>query len=68
MLLKSTIQSIIILATFITFFSLNVWVCPRVVVMDYGIVVIKFVFQLHYYVHFRENIPGKGMNPLSSQR
>ena len=32
--------------------------------MDYGIVVREFVLQSRYYVHFRENIFGKGMNPL----
>ena len=41
--------------------------CPRGVMakaMDYGIVVSKFVLQLHFYVHFRANTVGKGMNPL----
>ena len=41
--------------------------CPRVVMvkaMDCGIVVREFVLQLRYYVHFRANILGKGMNPL----
>ena len=32
--------------------------------MDYGIVVHEFVLQSRYYVHFRANILGKGMNPL----
>ena len=32
--------------------------------MDYGIVVREFVVQSHYYVHFRANTLGKGMNPL----
>ena len=32
--------------------------------MDYGIVVSEFVLQSRYYVHFRANTPGKGMNPL----
>ena len=32
--------------------------------MDCGIVVREFVLQSCYYVHFRANIPGKGMNPL----
>ena len=32
--------------------------------MDYGIVVREFVLQLLYYVHFRANSLGKGMNPL----
>ena len=32
-----------------------------------GIVVREFVLQSRYYVHFRANTIGKGMNPLSSQ-
>ena len=32
--------------------------------MNCGIVVSKFVLQLHYYVHFQANTLGKGMNPL----
>ena len=32
--------------------------------MDCGIVVSEFEFQSPYYVHFRANILGKGMNPL----
>ena len=41
--------------------------CPRGVMvktMDCGIVVSEFVRQSRYYVHFRENTLGKGMNPL----
>ena len=45
--------------------------CPRgimVKAMDCGIVVSEFVLQTRYYVHFRANTHGKGMNPpLSSQ-
>ena len=40
---------------------------PRGVVvkaMDCGIVVREFAFQSGYYVHFRANTLGKGMNPL----
>ena len=33
-------------------------------VMDCRIVVSKFVFQSHYYVHFRTNTLRKGINPL----
>ena len=43
--------------------------CPRGVMvkaMDYGIVVREFVLQSRYYVHFRVNTLGKGMNPLIS--
>ena len=43
--------------------------CPRGVLvkaMDCGIVVRKFVLQSRYYVHFRANTLGKGMNPLIS--
>ena len=32
--------------------------------MDCGIVVSEFVFLSSYYVHFRTNTLGKGMNPL----
>ena len=32
--------------------------------MDGGIVVREFVLQWRYYVHFRANTIGKGMNPL----
>ena len=43
------------------------WGCPHgvmVKVMDCKIVVSEFEFQLRYYVHFRINTLGKGMNPL----
>ena len=39
--------------------------CPRGVMvkgMDCRIVVHEFVLQSRYYVHFRENTLGKGMN------
>ena len=41
--------------------------CPcgvMVKVMDCRIVVCEFVLQLRYYVHFRANTLGRGMNPL----
>ena len=41
--------------------------CPRCVMvkaMDCGILESKFVLQSCYYVHFRANTLGKGMNPL----
>ena len=38
--------------------------CVMVKAMDCGIVVSEFVLQSCYYVHFRANILGKGMNPL----
>ena len=41
--------------------------CPRGVMvkaMDCGIVVRKFGLQSRYYVHFRANTLGKGLNPL----
>ena len=41
--------------------------CPRGVMvkaMNCGIVVREFVLQSLYYVHFRANTLGKGMNPL----
>ena len=41
--------------------------CPRGVMVKArycGIVVREFVLQSRYYVHFRANTLGKGMNPL----
>ena len=41
--------------------------CPdgvMVKAMDCGIVVREFVLQSCYYIHFRANTLGKGMNPL----
>ena len=41
--------------------------CPRGVMvkaMDCRIVAREFVLQSRYYVHFRANTLGKGMNPL----
>ena len=32
--------------------------------MDCGIIVSEFVLQSRYYIHFRANTFGKGMNPL----
>ena len=43
------------------------WGCPRGVMVkaiDCGIVVSEFVLQSRYYVYFRANTLGKGMNPL----
>ena len=40
--------------------------CPRGVMvkaMNYGIVVSEFVLQSRYYVHFRANTLGKGIEP-----
>ena len=54
--------------SFIAYYSLFLTVgCPRgvmVKVMDCGIVIREFVLQSRYYVHFRPNTLGKGMNPL----
>ena len=33
--------------------------------MDYEIVVSEFELQSRYYVHFRVNTLGKGMNPVN---
>ena len=47
--------------------SLKMGGCPRGVMvkaMDCGIVVCEFVLQSRYYVHFRANTLGKGMNPI----
>ena len=41
--------------------------CPcgvMVKAMDCGIVESEFELQSRYYVHFKANAPGKGMNPL----
>ena len=41
--------------------------CPHGVMvkaMDCGIVVREFILQSRYYIHFRANTLGKGMNPL----
>ena len=50
------------------FMLIPVWggvlVVLTVKAMDCGIVVREFVLQLRYYVHFRANTLGKGMNPL----
>ena len=43
------------------------FITPRGVMvkaMHCGIVVREFVLQSRYYVHFRANTLGKGMNPL----
>ena len=43
------------------------FICPRGVMvkaMHCGIVVREFVLQSRYYIHFRANTLGKGMNPL----
>ena len=43
------------------------WGCPRGVMvkaMDCRIVEREFMFQPRYYIHFRANTLGKGMNPL----
>ena len=48
-----------------------IWRCPHSVmvkVLDCGIVVSEFELQSHYYVHFRTNTIGKGMNPLIPPR
>ena len=45
----------------------NLGGCPRGVMvkaMNCGIVVREFVLQSRYYVHFRANTLGKGINPL----
>ena len=53
---------------FLLFCSYNIYVkfpCGVMVnAMDCGIVVNEFVLQSHYYVHFRANTLGKGINTL----
>ena len=48
-------------------FHIFTWECPpgvMVKAMDCGIVIREFVLQSSYYVHFRANTLGKGMNSL----
>ena len=52
-----------------TYFVINrfIWKCPRGVMVkavDFRIVVSEFVLQSRYYIHFRANTLGEGMNPL----
>ena len=57
----------ILSTTFIDLVSSRFKGCPRGVMvkaMNCGIVVCEFVLQSRYYVHFRANTLGKGMNPL----
>ena len=52
--------------TYHIMFGVSSW-CPRGVMvkaMNCGIVVREFLLQSRYYVHFRANTLGKGMNPL----
>ena len=49
------------------FFVNLILVCSRHVMikaMNWACVVSEFVLQSRYYVHFRANTLGKGMNPL----
>ena len=51
------------------YYMVSLWCkgCPcgvMVKAMNCGIVVREFVLQSRYYVHFRANTLGKGMNPL----
>ena len=53
-----------------TYYNITLRGCPRVVMakaMDCGIVVSEFVLPSRYYVHFRADTLGKGMNPLILQ-
>ena len=55
------------LRDWIIFMPTHTHMCPRGVMvkaMNCGIVVREFVLQSRYYVHFRANTLGKGMNPL----
>ena len=50
---------------FFFFFFLAAVLCGIVAnMLDYEIVVNKFIPQLHYSIHFLTNTLGKGMNPL----
>ena len=51
-------------------YYIPIWGYPcsvMVKALECGIVVIVFELQSRYYVHFRTNTLGKGMNPSSSQ-
>ena len=51
----------------ILLYHMYIYGCPRGVMvkaLNCGIVVREFVLQSRYYVHFRANTLGKGMNPL----
>ena len=63
----SRVTFIIIIIIIIINYSFEFRGCPRGVMvkaMDCGIVVREFVLQSRYYVDFRANTLGKGMNPL----
>ena len=51
-----------------SFLHRSIWGGPprgvMVKAMDCGIVVCEFVLQSRYYIHFRANTLGKGMNSL----
>ena len=36
--------------------------------LDFYIIVNKFKYQFHYYLHFKTDTLGKDMNPLSTQQ
>ena len=60
-------SSLLLLLLLLLRVSINSLGCPRGVMvkaMDCRIVVREFVLQSRYYVHFRANTLGKGMNPL----
>ena len=62
-----TITTSIFITSVIVLIIIIIGGCPcgvMVKAMDCGIVVREFVIQSHYYVHFRANTLGKGMNPL----
>ena len=53
--------------SFVFFLIKDIGVGPRGVIIkaiDWGIVISKFELHSRYYVHFRKNTIGKGMNPL----
>ena len=53
----------------IDFYAMHCWFLHTIGIFtgDCEIVVSEFKLQSRYYVHFRANTLGKGMNPLSSQ-
>ena len=62
---------------FISWFSVSIEISYSIegsplgvvaIVLDRDIIVSKFEFQLHYYVHFQTNTPWKSINPLIPPR
>ena len=60
-------KNLILISRKLTLNLNSIWRFPcgvMVKAMTCGIVVSEFVLQSRYYVHFRANTVGKGMNPI----